>query len=161
MANILDKIHGMDDNKLLSLFHNAQREKVKGNPDASAVLKEIQNEWCSRLERAKKGHYKATMPNIGMLATFGYCVGASGVKRSSRLELLHIIFDSDLPVVGSPAYTAEWGKKQSRHRYLKMHRTLTGLINTSRKDGSMDQAIDDWESDREYVDSVIKGMIKT
>jgi len=150
----------MDDNELLKLFHNAQREKKKGNPKASAVLNTIQNEWCSRLERANKGHYKATMPNIGMLATFGYCVGASGVKRASRLELLHIIFDSDLPVVGSPAYTAEWGKKRSQQRYLKMHRTLTGLINNSRKDGSMDQAMDDWENDREYVDTIIKKLIE-
>jgi len=161
MAGIADKVPSMDDNKLMALFKNAHRENQKGNPNALTVLDAIQSEWRSRVERAKSGHYKATMPNKGMLSAFGYCVGASGVVRNKRLELLNLIFESDLPIVGSPAYTAEWGEKSSKERYLRMHRTLSGLVNSNKNFESMEQAVDDWMSDLDYVDLEFKGKVNS
>jgi len=161
MTGIVAKIPSMDDNKLMTLFKNAHRENKKGNPNALAVLGAIQDEWRSRIQRARSGNYKATMPKKGMLSAFGYSVGASGVVRNKRLELLDLIFESDLPIVGSPAYTIEWGEKSSKERYLRMHRTLIGLVNSNKNFESMEQAVDDWVSDLKYVDLEIKRKVNS
>ncbi len=161
IKNLVNKIPHMDDNKLLKLFLNAQRQKLRGNPDAIYVIDSIQSEWRSRLEKAKNGDYKATMPDKGMLATFGYHVGLSGEPKKFRLEILRTIFTSDLPVVGSPAYTLEWGERLSRTRFLKMRKTLIGLIENNRRYGTrMEQAINDWLGDLEYIDTEIKNLIR-
>jgi len=158
---IISKIPSKDDNKLLKLFLNAQREKLKGNKNAPPVIDAIQDEWRRRLEMAQVGNYKATMPDKGMLATFGYHVGVEGEPKDVRKKLLETIFVSDLPLVGSPAYTLQWGNKKSQKRYIKMRSTLIGLVNSNRKYGSrLEQAIEDWLSDLEYVDSDIRNLIE-
>ena len=148
----------MDDKKLLKLFVNAAK-RLDSDERASIVLAEIQKEWNKRKEQAEKGLYKADMPDIGMLKTFGYAVGNSGVDKKDRIELLTLIFVSDLPLVGSPAYTAEWGNKCSQERLTKLDRTLRTLIFKAKKDGTWDKAIDEWKDDLGYVRNELKKMV--
>jgi hypothetical protein len=71
----------------------------------------IEREWKKRLELARKGNYKAGTPSEGMLAKFGYHVGAvNGVEIDARRKILRHFVESQLPMVGSPAYSDEWGE---------------------------------------------------
>lgn len=146
----------MNDNDILALYKNATRLLVKnGNPDAGAVIAAIQNEWCCRLSKAKKGEYRAATPNLGMLKTLGYSVGQDGAKTRIRRTILDNVMTGELPVVGSPAYTLEWGVPSSRKRYYKLYRTIQSFESNaaSRSDREMDKAIIEWREDLEYVKS--------
>ena len=153
MANILEKIGGMGDKDLLRLFVNAQQivnGRSKGPEEqAQAVINKIQSEWKSRLTRARAGNYKASLPEIGMLKTFGYSVGESGERKEVRREALQMVFDSELPLVGSPAYTVEWGEPRSRKRVDKMKRSLAAFI--SNADPGWEKAILEWQEDLDFI----------
>ena len=156
--DILDKIPMMNDEKLLKLFLNANRQ-INSNPKALDVITAVQAEWRIRLEKAKVGEYKAQMPAKGMLSTFGYCVGSSGIAdKNIRQQLLKTVFSSALPLVGLPAYTAEWGEPSSKDRYLKMRRSIMGFISNNSYP-NMEQAKEHWLADLEYVDNEIKRLI--
>ncbi|TLS66493.1 hypothetical protein FEF65_10010 [Mariprofundus erugo] len=158
--SIILKIPDMDDNKLLVLFHNALRKKEQGDSRAESVLDAVQSEWKLRLEQAKLGKYKATMPEEGMLKTFGYCVGSSGVVDSAvRQKLLVVIFKSDLPVVGSPAYTLEWGEKLSKERMNKMRKTLIGFIANNRYP-TQALAREHWKEDLEFIEKALPPLLQ-
>ena len=80
MPKILEKIKHMDDNALARLLGNAQAllEKKSDNPDALVVIKAIQEEWARRLHLFRRGDYKASSPEHGVLSMVGYKVGNDG-----------------------------------------------------------------------------------
>jgi hypothetical protein len=154
MPPIIKNIPTMNDNNILALYKNAIRLLEKGsNSDAEKVIAAIQNEWHIRLLKAKKGNYKASTPNIGMLKTLGYAVGQEGVKTKIRQIILGHVMAGQLPVVGSPAYTLEWGTPSSNKRYYKLYRTLQSFVSgaIARSDREMEKAIIEWSEDLEFI----------
>ena len=89
-----------------------------------------------------------------MLGALGYSVGESGVTPKLRRVILDKVVTGELPIVGSPSYTLEWGHPSSKTRYNKLHRTLQALINggKTRDDRDMAKAIIEWSEDLEYIE---------
>ena len=145
----------MDDQEILKLFKNASRFKREGKrtADASRVLSAISEEWRRRLEAAERGHYKAMLPNVGMLKTLGYAVGENGVKTKLRREILDYIMEGPLPIVASPAYTFEWGEPLTKARYDKLTRSLRAFIDGGENREGMEKAIIEWMEDLEYIET--------
>ena len=151
---ILENIPSMDDNKLARLFSNAleMKRKRKMEEDADKVIKAVQEEWKKRLILYEEGEYKADTPDQGVLKTLGYKVGNDGVEKETREYLLDYILTSQLPLIGSPAYIAEWGEESSALRYKKLHRVIRVLASSAITIGNMNKAATEWEEDLLYIE---------
>jgi hypothetical protein len=156
MSMVIQKIPNMSDEDLLILFHNAAKSLSKGPVlEAASVLKAIGSEWTKRLDRARAGTRTTERPNDGMLATLGYRVGSvNGEKTPIRRKILELLVEHlQLPIVGSPAYTDEWGEPNSSKRYNKLVRflesQLTNPSNINRP--NMGKAMIEWAEDLEWV----------
>jgi hypothetical protein len=165
MSMIIQKIPDMSDEDLLNLFHNAAKSLTKGlNLEAASVIKAIGNEWTKRLDQARAGTRSTERPNDGMLATLGYRVGSvNGEKTPIRRKILELILEQlQLPIVGSPAYTDEWGEPNSSKRYNKLVRflesQLTNPSNINRP--NMGKAMIEWAEDLEWVQTKCAHLAK-
>jgi len=161
MPAIVTKIPTMKDDDLLNLFHNASQMLSKGqNVDAESVIVAIDREWTARLNRARAGRYSAQTPAIGMLSTLGYHVGTvQGEKTPIRRQILKYLLERQLPMVGSPAYTDEWGAPNSRERYQKLVRFLESFINSPQQQDNA-AAIIMWSEDLEWVQTTYAHLVK-
>jgi hypothetical protein len=155
MSMIIEKIPKTNDEELLVLFHNAgSKLSTELNLAAESVITAVEQEWKKRLERAKAGTYLAARPNDGMLATLGYRVGrVNGEKMPIRRQILKLLFERQLPMVGSPAYTDEWGAPKSSKRYDKLTRFLESQLNNPGNINrpNMEKAMIEWREDLEWV----------
>ena len=151
---ILENIPSMDDNKLARLFSNAleMKRKKKTEEDTDKVIKAVQEEWKKRLSLFEEGEYKADTPDQGILKTIGYKVGNDGVRKESREYLLDYILTSQLPLIGSPTYIAEWSEENSALRYKKLHRVIRVLASSAITIGNMNKAATEWEEDLLYIE---------
>jgi hypothetical protein len=141
----------MSEQHLLNLFKNAvQLISRSENPDAQLVLAAIEREWKLRLDRARDGKLVAERPSKGMLQELGYKVGESGERTPTRRQILTHLLERELPLVGSPSYTDEWGTPNSPKRYWKLVRFLESQL-TNRAYHNMDKAIIEWSEDLEWV----------
>ncbi|MDP6625239.1 MAG: hypothetical protein QGG87_02140 [Nitrospinota bacterium] len=154
---VLDLIPRMDDNRIFGLFQNAVRLLgTDKDSDAKMVLERIGLEWKKRKEAYLRGTYKPAFPKKGMLATFGYHVGETeGVKKKYRQEILNQIMTLDLPIVQSPAYTAEWHEKNSCSRLKKISNSLSAFIYDAqhgyKANLNFDMAVMDWSDDLDFM----------
>jgi hypothetical protein len=152
---IMEKIPKMNDEELLVLFRNAISKlstDLKGA--AESIIDGVEHEWKKRLERARAGTYLAARPSDGMLATLGYRVGnVSGEKTPNRRLILKLLLERQLPMVGSPAYTDEWGAPNSSKRYEKLTRFLGSQLNNPANCNrpNMEKAMIEWGEDLEWV----------
>jgi len=155
MSMIIEKIPKMKDEDLLVLFHNASGKLSAGqNTAAVAVIAAVEHEWKERLERARAHAYLAARPNEGMLSTLGYRVGSvNGERTPNRRRILKHVLEGQLPMVGSPAYTDEWGLPKSSKRYGKLVRFLESQINNPGNVNrpNMAKAMIEWREDLEWV----------
>ena len=165
MSMIIEKIPNMSDGDLLVLFHNAVKLLSKGpNLEAAPVIKAIGNEWTTRLDHARAGARITERPDDGMLATLGYRVGSvNGEKTAIRRQILKLLLEQlQLPIVGSPAYTDEWGEPNSSKRYNKLVRflesQLTNPSNINRP--NMEKAMIEWAEDLEWVQTKYANLAK-
>jgi hypothetical protein len=154
---VIERIPSLDDNRIFQLFQNALRllDTEKDN-EAKLVLDHIELEWKKRKEAYLQGQYKPTLPKKGMLATFKYHVGETeGVKKIHRHKILDQIMTRELPIVQSPAYTLEWGEKNSCERLKKMSNSLSAFIYDAqhgyKANQNFDMAIMDWNDDLEFL----------
>jgi len=159
---VLENIPKMDDRALTRLFLNAQKLLLKNasNEDALAVLSAVQVEWNERLKKFLDGEYKASTPEQGLLSVVGYKVGNEGEKKPVRQQILDYILTSDLPPVASPAYMAEWGRKNTPDRYRKLHRVIRVLASSGKTLGNMDKAVIEWEEDLDYLEAKWAPLLK-
>jgi hypothetical protein len=156
MQRIINAIPTMSDQQLLNLFKNAvQLISRSENPDAQSVLAAIEREWKQRLDRARDGKTIAERPSRGMLQELGYKVGESGERTPTRRQILTHLLEHELPLVGSPSYTDEWGTPNSPKRYWKLVRffesQLTNRAHHNRAHHNMDKAMIEWSEDLEWV----------
>jgi hypothetical protein len=156
MLRVIENIPKKSDEDLLAIFNNAAKALSKGpNLEAAAVIKAIGDEWKNRLEHARAGARSTERPNDGMLSTLGYRVGSvNGEKTTIRRQVLKLVLEQlQLPIVGSPAYTDEWGEPNSSKRYEKLIRFLESQLsnpgNINRP--NMEKAMIEWAEDLEWV----------
>jgi hypothetical protein len=156
MPRVIENIPNMKDEDILALFHNAARMlSMNPNLEAASVIQAIGREWKKRLERARAGTLSTERPNDGMLSTLGYRVGSvNGEKTPIRRQVLKLILEElQLPIVGSPAYTDEWGEPKSPKRYEKLIKVLESQLgnpgNINRP--NMEKAMIEWAEDLEWV----------
>jgi hypothetical protein len=152
---IIPIIPKLRDDQLLNLFINATRI-LSARPDVEArrVILAIEHEWKRRLDRARAGKYLPQNPKIGMLGTLGYHVGAvQGAKTTIRRQILKHVLEGQLPMVGSPAYTDEWGSPNSQKRYLKLSRVLESFLRDKNNNErpNMEKAMLEWREDLEWL----------
>lgn len=154
MSRILKKIPEMDDNALARLLGNAQTllQKKPDNQEAVLVIEMVQEEWARRLHLFRKGDYKATSPEQGVLSIVGYKVGNNGGSEKQRRSKLDYLMSGTLPPVASPAYMAEWGEPNTRQRYRKLHRVIRVLASSGKKFPNMELAVQHWEDDLVYLE---------
>jgi hypothetical protein len=155
MSTIIEKIPNMNDQDLLVLFHNAASKLSTGlNPAAESIIEAVEQEWKKRLDRARAGAHLPARPNEGMLATLGYRVGSvNGEKTPNRRRILKHLLERQLPMVGSPAYTDEWGAPNSTKRYGKLNRFLESQLNNPGNNNrpNMAKAMIEWREDLDWV----------
>jgi hypothetical protein len=152
MSKIIEQIPEMREEQLLNLFKNACRLLAIGpNKQAESVISAVEREWSRRLELARGcGSLFTPRPEKGMLATLGYHVGENGEKTPVRRRILAGVVEGALPLVDSPAYTAEWGSPNSHERYWKLTRFLEGQI-TNSAFANMEKAVIEWSEDLDWI----------
>jgi hypothetical protein len=164
--------------RLLGQLQNVFR--ILANPDselrekAQKLRQEISCTWRNQVAQGKWFPWPTTVAcrsgrglrgvdwrPEGMLGVLGYHVGETQPTRQEiRWCILEYAFEYDLPPVNDPTYHEEWGEPRTAQRLYKLANTLAALIRNAkrREAGSMERAIDDWESDllflheRYYVD---------
>jgi hypothetical protein len=85
-----------------------------------------------------------------MLAEFGYHVGQKGEKTAIRRIILALVVEGELPIVASPAYTAQWGAPNSSQRYRKLINFLQAQT-TKPACANMAKAMIEWSEDLDWV----------
>ena len=83
----------------------------------------------------------------------GYCVGQNGVSEAQRREILDFAYKQILPNVNSVEYIDEWGDPITWPRLSKIAESIASFVRSAkRRDlASMSVAIDEWESDLDYL----------
>ena len=106
-------------------------------------------------------------PEESPLKHMGYKVGANGLSRGKRREILEDAYKGDVPNVFSPEYMEDWGSPDSSKRLHKMARSIASHARNAKKKntGSMYTAILDWEGDlawlkETFYDGVYDGSFK-
>jgi len=153
MSKIAERIPQMTDEQLLNLFANATQKlsESKNIEAAEVAIAAIEHEWKKRLDAARTGGYKSAVPDMGMLATLGYRVGAAnGETTAARRKILKYVLERRLPVVASPAYTDAWGEPNSRRRYSKLVQFLESQL-TNPAHRAYARAIVEWSEDLDWV----------
>jgi hypothetical protein len=153
MPSIEERIPSMTDQELLNLFENATGKLLdpKHAAAAGSALAAIDHEWKKRLEGARAKLSPDESPSIGMLATLGYRVGTTnGETKAIRRRILKHVIEGNLPLVGSPGYTSDWGLPNSTKRYSKLIQFLESqLANPANREH--ERAIIEWGEDLDWA----------
>ena len=145
---ILDLLQSKSDADLLIIFQNCVRALAKGtNENAVKVVQGIEREWQRRL----KAWSYDPRPSEGMLSALGYHVGNNGEKLAVRRRILKHVLEGELPVVGSVAYTAEWGRPLTRKRFDKLSRFFVNMLEGTGNNPGMTSAVAQWQADLDWV----------
>lgn len=91
-------------------------------------------------------------PEVGFLRHLGYRVGKQGVATSERRRLLNKAYTIDAYNEIPKSYADDWGEPRSGKRLSKMANSIAAFCKLQkRKDRPSWKAIDDWESDLEWL----------
>ena len=111
----------------------------------------VEQEWIKRevdLHEVSNGF----VPETGLLAALGYRVGSTrGLKPDLRRAILARVYNTDLPLVYSRSYMAQWGEPKSWQRKRKMTNTLVGFIESKNGQSCFEKAVREWSEDLEYL----------
>jgi hypothetical protein len=149
----------------------ADSSKSELHRDARQVIWGIEDEWGRRnkLVRdhdeyfnwpttiASKGNGKLFVDawdEIGMLKILGYQVGRhAGLPEVTRRLILSRVFSMRLPPVLTASKMDEWGFPTTSRRLQKMAESIASFTRNAvrRNDGSLDDAISEWEDDLGYL----------
>lgn len=95
-------------------------------------------------------------PSTGVLGEMGYKVGKDGLPTASRREILQQVLRVELVAASGDAesYIREWGSPGSNQRVVKMYNAVTAFSrNAQRRNADYSEAIADWESDLDWLES--------
>ena len=85
------------------------------------------------------------------LSVMGYRVGASGLPRSKRRDVLTRAFKGRLPQVGGPEYMSHWGAPGKPARLRRIAQHLVDLWASNARRANMDHAVGDWRADLAWL----------
>ncbi len=148
-SKIRNNVPSLEFEKLITLWHNAlsYKDSDKGN----LVRDIVEQEWKSR-EVDFHERSNGFVPETGLLAALGYRVGSTrGLKAKLRQAILTRVFKTDLPLVYSRSYMAQWGKPKSPQRRRKLANTLIGFIESKNGQFCFEKAVKDWSEDLEFL----------
>ena len=85
-----------------------------------------------------------------------------GQKTPIRRQILKHLLERQLPMVGSPAYTEEWGAPKSSKRYEKLTRVLESQLSNPGDINrpNMEKAIIELAEDLEWVQRTYAHLAK-
>lgn len=149
----------------------ANPEKKWLHHDARLVLGALKREWARRslngIDSSEYFSWPTTnapggdgsmlggdWPEVGILRFLGYRVGKiEGRPQRERHMILAEMFALDLPPAFAPYYLFQWGKPNSAARLRKMAEAIAAFARNAkrRNDGSLAQAISEWETDLEFL----------
>ncbi len=149
LSKMRDTAASLEFEKLITLWHNALSYK---NPDKGIPVRDIvEQEWITRevdLHERSNGF----VPETGLLAALGYRVGSTrGLKPELRQAILARVYSTELPLVYSRTYMAQWGKPKSNHRKRKLVNTLVGFIESKNGQACFEKALRDWSEDLKFL----------
>jgi hypothetical protein len=149
-------------------LHNPARRRLRDG--ARALLSALDDEWKRRgagEERPEDwfrwpgtdanrgaGSLTADWLDEGVLKFMGYQVGkTSDLSTPLREAILSRVFTGEIPPAFPRAYLVEWGRPSSSGRLRKMAECIASFARNAkrRSDGRLDQAIQDWEHDLQYL----------
>ena len=109
--------------------------------------------WPSTIAYMSNGNIpEVDWPQVGMLQGVGYAVGAKGLPKAKRHELLSNIMSQQLPFVTSYAYRQEWEEPNTTARLKKLANTIASLSkNAKRRSNNNSIAISAWEEDLKWL----------
>jgi len=176
VSGIVASISELSAVETVSLWRNAvkklgDKSRVAWHPAARLVLRAVQDEWerreaellasedgfpwpSTRAPRGLGAIDSAGWLKEGMLSFMGYRVGSTnGMEVDERQQLLAAIFDGPLPPVFPRRYMAEWSRPSAPGRLRKMAETLAAFARNGKRrdDAAMDQAVEDWEEDLDFL----------
>ncbi len=135
----------------------ASAEVVDAFREGHPVLERLSQGWSgwvsTFVEKGKgAGDLRADWPQQGVLSCMGYRVGQGGRPAVTRQAILRRALTERLPNVSSPAYMDEWGDPSTCDRLRKMAESIAAFCkNMKRKHDPSAEAIDDWETDLEWL----------
>ncbi|NEQ34479.1 MAG: hypothetical protein F6K04_26460 [Leptolyngbya sp. SIO4C5] len=112
----------------------------------------IQN--CSEDDPNKISEFPLIPYRRGLLRHCGYKVGKEGLPQLKRINILDSIFLYTLPPMEDAEYLQEWGNPATEKRLKKLSDCLASFARNAKrknKDGRLDQAIQDWVADLNYI----------
>jgi hypothetical protein len=109
--------------------------------------------WPTTEPAGGSGELEAEWPETGMLSSLGYRVGASGLQRPERQEILDCAYQGKLPRVNSPVYVEAWGRPRTAVRLQKLAESLAAFTRNAKRRRAADtwETIEDWEMDLGYL----------
>lgn len=153
--------------QLRNVFRILANQEDKRRDDALKLRQEISSKWAYQVTEGKWFPWPTTFapPGIrrlkgvnwrpyGMLRFLGYHVGETQpTPPNVRRCILEYAFECHLPPLNDLKYYQEWGAPQTAPRLKKLADTLAAFArNAKRRDiRSLAAAIDDWESDLEFL----------
>ena len=89
----------------------------------------------------------------GLLSEYGYKVGAQGLSRIERIDILNAIFLHPLVPMKNSTYLQEWGDPRTAQRLRKLANSIAAFARNAKRRSGVDfsRAIQDWESDLAYL----------
>jgi hypothetical protein len=145
---VLQNLDSRTDADLLIIFNNCVRVLAKGaGENAQLVVAAVEKEWQRRAQ-AWSGDAR---PSEGMLAALGYHVGNNGESLTVRRRILRHVIEGELPIVGSVAYTSEWGRPGTQRRFEKLLRVLSNMVESARNNPSKGSAMAHWQADMDWL----------
>lgn len=140
--------------------HSLLRFFSSGHP-ALTYLLSIGFKWPTTEAPLGSGEMEAPdSPETGVLKEMGYTVGKNGKRDGERHRILQNAFKIErLPRVGGADHMATWGASSSETRLRKMAEALAAFARNAkrRRDASMMEAIEDWESDLTWLKNMYYG----
>ena len=98
----------------------------------------------------------------GFLLEVGYSAIKDGPSDKVRHDILSKVFNGqiEMPDTLKKEVVKTWGEPQSIERFNKMRRTINTALGAQKaKTNASMQAIEKWENDIDYIDSVLKSEL--
>ncbi|MCA0305332.1 MAG: hypothetical protein LCH95_23275 [Proteobacteria bacterium] len=173
-VQVIERLPSMELSKTIALWRNAlaalaDPRKRDSHGYAQRVVSAVGAEW----ERRTQAHLDEAFPwpsteapggdgglnsstwyEHGVLVFMQYRVGSNADASSGvRQRILREVFEGPIPPAFPREYLKQWGAPRSAQRLEKMAKAIAAFTRNAkrRRNASMDTAINDWETDLEFL----------
>lgn len=130
---------------------------IDSHPGLTMIAKLLEGRWpgTSVIPSHVEGEGNFSGPDKSPLKRLGYSVGHNGEPRSIRRDVLRKAYTTErmsFPGEYSSDYLEEWGPAESGVRLERIANHIASNCRTfKRRNGNFDLAIDQWESDLQWL----------